>query len=155
MAKKNETNSTVDSKIVENAKQRVAELTADILPAVQQPQRVVVDNNTSIEEEKNIEFLKEQLDVLTQTNINLETENQNIKNDYQKLYAKYKEVIETNDVSEFGNKGFEKDLIDWYVKTYDVYYIGDQISGMKYKDIPIPYFLKKIGQIFPFLKSYR
>lgn len=147
-----------DDNVVEKAKveaqQRVADLTSGILPPVQQPvKKEPVVNNLSMEDEKNIEYLKEQLDLLTERNAVLETENETVKDDYQKLYQRYKDVVEGGNVSELGSNELEKKIIDLYIDIYDTY-TGNKY-GQQYEQIQIKAFLPKLANIFPFVRNYR
>lgn len=145
----------VVEKAKEAAQQRVADLTSGILPPVQQPvkKEPVVNNNLSMEDEKNIEYLKEQLDLLMEQNATLEAENILVKDDYQKLYQRYKEVVEGGNVGELGSNELEKKIIDLYVDIYDTY-TGNKY-GQRYEQIQIKTFLPKLANIFPFVRNYR
>ncbi len=151
---KNKKNNIVD-KATEVAKQRVAELTGDLLPPILPPVKIESEPivPVSMESEKNMEYFKEQLDILTERNIQLESENETIKSDYQKLYKKYADVIEGSDVSEFGNNELEKKIVDLYVDIYDTY-TGNKY-GQRYEQIQIKAFLPKLASIFPFVKNFR
>lgn len=146
----------VVEKAKEDAKQRVADLTSGILPPVQQPikKEEPVINKISMEDEKNIEYLKEQLDVLVARNDELESENIRIKDDYQKLYQKYKDVSESTGVSELGGNELEKKIIDLYTDIHDSY-TGVKYNGERYEQIPIRAFLPRLANMFPFVKGFR
>lgn len=158
MANNKKKEDNVVEKAKEDAKQRVADLTSGILPPVQQPikKEEPIINKISMEDEKNIEYLKEQLDVLVERNNELECENIKIKDDYQKLYQKYKDISEgTTSVSEFGENMLEKKIIDLYTDIRDAYTGNSPRYSEKYEQIPIRSFLPRLENMFPFVRNFR
>lgn len=146
-------------KNIELAKQKVAELTSNILPInppvkpvkAEQPVKI-----TTIQDEKNVEYLTEQLDILTSSNMALEAKNEQLESDYQKIFNKYQEAINVGDVREVGNNTnnseLELKIVELYRELHDV--LHGYKFGEKFETMKISVLMSKLANMFPFIRNY-
>lgn len=147
-------NNTALDKINIEAKQRVAELTGDILPPVTPPVKKVEEVKPTLDDMKNVEYLTEQLDILTQSNTELIERNAILEQDYQKIFTKYQELVNNDGVSDIGigSNNLELKIVDLYRELYDV--LNGIKYGEKYDTMNIKVLMKKLVEMFPFIRDY-
>lgn len=154
MGKKDIKTNTASDKINIEAKQRVAELTGSILPPVTPPVKKVVEEKPTLDEMKNVEYLTEQLDILTQSNTELIEKNSVLEQDYQKIFTKYQELLNNEGIGNIGVNSSELELkiVELYREFYDV--LTGIKYGEKYDTISIKSLLQKLMYAFPFIHDY-
>ena len=142
---KNDNSTTLSDREIK-AKETVNRLLEDVslLKGVTDKELVSVDVNKKNVETKGIDWLEEQLQILTERNEFLENENQKIKADYFKIFNEHKSQITTSNPNE------NDMVIRLFNELQDNYILlGDNFR------VYFPAFLNRMVMFFPYLRNYR
>jgi hypothetical protein len=135
------------------AKQMVEELLSDVefLPKSEEivaVEKTVVEAKTSGE---GVEWLEEQVNLLTEENSALKIQLQQAKDDYSRLFNQYREKSEN---SEMFSKTPENNIMLLF-DEFQNNYLGRNAENQRYDFIYMDKLLRKMLSVFPFLDKYR
>lgn len=138
------------------AKQKVEELLCDVefLPKTEES---VVDVNKSVVETKTvndgIEWLEEQVNLLTEENQTLKKELSQAKEDYSRLYNEFRTKV-GGSTNEMYSQTTERNVLTLF-EEFQNNYLGRNPENQRYDFIYMDKLLKKFLSVFPFLDKYR
>lgn len=139
VAKKNEeVKKTADDRDLK-AKQKVEELLQDIKLTKEEEKKI-----EKVEDKKGVEWLEEQLEILTDRNAVLENEAKEAKENYEKLYQS------TQNKPQSSNSNTDTKVLELFDELQNGY--------MKYGNnfiVYFPAFLNRMILFFPFLERYK
>ena len=128
-------------------KKRVEKL-IDEIPLLKEENKnnlLELDSSDDKDQSKNIEWLQEQVDVLTQKNEKLEKEAEEAKENYKKLFNKYQEELNSGDDGDI--KGNISNIFNELNKEY----LRHSKETRDYTQVNVKYLLEKFLTNFSFL----
>lgn len=136
--KKEEAKKTADDRDLK-AKQKVEELLQDIKLTKEEEKKI-----EKVEDKKGVEWLEEQLEILTERNAVLENEAKEAKENYEKLYQSTQNKPQSN------NSNTDTKVLELFDELQNGY--------MRYGSnfiVYFPAFLNRMVLFFPFLEKYK
>jgi len=107
--------------------------------------------------EKSVEWLEEQLGLMTQSNSELKGQAETAKENYKKIFEELQALKDggTNiDQKLIQDTGIKKGVIDLFNEVQNNY-LGQNERNSRYSDMKLDHLLKKMINIFPFVNDIR